>query len=221
MSMSSPTQQRRRISRADAKEHTRELLLTAAREAFAEHGYQGVSLDRIAERAGFTKGAMYVHFASKQALFFEVLASGLHRQVQTIERFAIQAQVDREGCRRDFAAWLDRLEIDENLPLLGIELQIESRRDPTWRAAFEGVLAIYQSALALALRHIGDALGARPMLPEGALANTMIAISQGLALSRLAPGDGQAATLGEVVRILMGLQPGQKQPSHSASTASP
>lgn len=55
------------------------ILSVAARE-FAQRGFVATSLDKIARRAGVTKGGVYLHFASKEALFLEVLAT--HRAEQ-------------------------------------------------------------------------------------------------------------------------------------------
>ncbi len=51
---------------------TREKILKAAREAFAEKGFDGVSVDEIAKRAGVKKALIYYYFPSKEALFEEV-----------------------------------------------------------------------------------------------------------------------------------------------------
>jgi AcrR family transcriptional regulator len=59
------TQERRR-------EHTRTLLLDAAEKVFAAKGFEGASLDEIADTAGYTRGAIYKHFANKAALFLAV-----------------------------------------------------------------------------------------------------------------------------------------------------
>ena len=59
------TQERRR-------EHTRNLLLDAAKEVFARRGFEGASLEEIAEAAGYTRGAIYKHFGSKEELFLAV-----------------------------------------------------------------------------------------------------------------------------------------------------
>ncbi len=45
-------------------------LLQAAIESFANYGYQGTSIDRIARSAGVTKGAVYYHFRDKEELLF-------------------------------------------------------------------------------------------------------------------------------------------------------
>lgn len=49
-----------------------EALLDAAEHLFLERGYANVSMQQIAEAAGFTKGATYYHFASKEDLFLAV-----------------------------------------------------------------------------------------------------------------------------------------------------
>ncbi|MGI5218789.1 TetR/AcrR family transcriptional regulator [Nocardia sp. CA-290969] len=53
-------------------ERTRSLLLDAAEEVFAEKGFAAATLDDIAHAAGYTKGAIYKHFAVKEELFLAV-----------------------------------------------------------------------------------------------------------------------------------------------------
>jgi AcrR family transcriptional regulator len=53
-------------------ERTRVLLLDAAEEVFAEKGFTTATLDDIAHAAGYTKGAIYKHFATKEGLFLAV-----------------------------------------------------------------------------------------------------------------------------------------------------
>ncbi len=55
---------------------TRETILFAGKDVFLEEGYEGASMDRIAERAGVTKRTVYAHYASKHALFSEAVARG-------------------------------------------------------------------------------------------------------------------------------------------------
>lgn len=57
-------------------EETRARILAAAREVFAAEGYEGASVSDIASAAGFTKGAFYSSFPSKEALFLEVVTCG-------------------------------------------------------------------------------------------------------------------------------------------------
>jgi AcrR family transcriptional regulator len=61
-----------RWTRERRLEHTRSLLLDAAEEVFAERGFTPATLDDIAKAAGYTKGAIYKHFATKEDLFLAV-----------------------------------------------------------------------------------------------------------------------------------------------------
>ncbi|MCX4681780.1 ScbR family autoregulator-binding transcription factor [Streptomyces sp. NBC_01433] len=54
---------------------TRASLIRAAAEVFAESGFAGASVSRIADRAGVTLGAMYFHFKNKEALAREIVRS--------------------------------------------------------------------------------------------------------------------------------------------------
>jgi AcrR family transcriptional regulator len=58
--------------RARQAEATRTLLLDVARKNFTEHGYADTSIDDIIREAGVARGALYHHFAGKEALFRSV-----------------------------------------------------------------------------------------------------------------------------------------------------
>jgi TetR/AcrR family transcriptional regulator, acrAB operon repressor len=62
------------------KAQTRTRLLNAAQKVFAKHGYDAASVSLIAAEAGISKGALYVHFDSKEALFREILLGYVQRR---------------------------------------------------------------------------------------------------------------------------------------------
>lgn len=59
--------------RAASKEETREALIRAGMDLFAQHGLDAPSLDAICERAGFTRGAFYVHFKDRDGFLVAVM----------------------------------------------------------------------------------------------------------------------------------------------------
>jgi AcrR family transcriptional regulator len=61
------------VTRAQRQAQTRSELLAAAREVFLAEGYDGASVARIAEAAGYTTGAIYANFGGKDELLFAVL----------------------------------------------------------------------------------------------------------------------------------------------------
>src|SRR6266542_3730865 len=63
---------RTRLTREQSRQRTRAALIAAAMGVFARDGYAGAPVDAIAEQAGFTVGALYSNFATKQDLFLAV-----------------------------------------------------------------------------------------------------------------------------------------------------
>ena len=57
---------------SEQAEETRRAILDAARHLFETQGYPRTSIANIVEAAGISKGALFHHFASKDALFFEI-----------------------------------------------------------------------------------------------------------------------------------------------------
>lgn len=97
-----------RPSRAEAKARTRARLLDAAMQVVAEKGFDEASLKEIAETAGFTIGAVYSNFASKDDLFTDLLAE--RSNPKHVEAAAILAHPDASA--NDVRAALDRLLVD-------------------------------------------------------------------------------------------------------------
>lgn len=71
-------------SRAQSKAWTRERVLNSAQQVFAERGYDGASITEIAKVADVAVGSVYLHFATKQDLFWAVV----NQRLDTEERAA-------------------------------------------------------------------------------------------------------------------------------------
>src|SRR5689334_23549773 len=80
--MEKPSVRKPRLTRDERKLQTRADLLLTARRLFEERGFHGASLDDIADEAGYTKGAVYSNFASKDELFLAVLGDHIERRVR-------------------------------------------------------------------------------------------------------------------------------------------
>jgi AcrR family transcriptional regulator len=71
-------------AREETKLETREALLRAGMELFAEQGLDAPSLDALCARAGFTRGAFYVHFADREAFIVAVMESATGRFLDAV-----------------------------------------------------------------------------------------------------------------------------------------
>jgi AcrR family transcriptional regulator len=195
---------RKLTSRDLAQQRTRETLLTTAARLVAEEGFGGVSIGDITAAAGFTKGAFYSNFESREAMVLELLRH-LHLQQRDSMR-AIAAQ----GPPANLARALDQLaEIavrhadSPTASLLIGEMQLQARRDAQVasrvRAGFEEQL----NRLVAWLDEVLESAARRPALSSRELARTIMALSQGFAQQ---PADRTAlkAILRRVLGALFG-----------------
>jgi AcrR family transcriptional regulator len=195
-----------RLSRKEAQARTRERLLDAAEVAFAAEGFGGASLDRIAESAQLTRGAVYSNFADKTDLFVAVLDRDLERRrVEIFE--SMQASADPAS----FVAALRETEQEQarspGVPrslLLREEFRLFALRNPdaaTRLAQHERRLRDYY---AQAARHLLGQLGVEPPADPRVLAATIFAIDSGLYRQHwVDPEDVPATAFADALQLLL------------------
>ena len=93
--------------RARQVEQTRTALLDAARQLFAERGFAATSVADVVAAAEVTKGALYHHFETKEALFAAVFERVEAELQQRTRRAARSATTPADRLRRGFDAYLD------------------------------------------------------------------------------------------------------------------
>lgn len=81
--------------------------MVAAASVFAEHGFHGATLDRVARAAGFTKGAVYSNFESKEDLFLALLEDRAQQEMAALRRAVDRSVVPPEHRLSDFLAFFD------------------------------------------------------------------------------------------------------------------
>jgi AcrR family transcriptional regulator len=177
-----------RLTRAQQQERTRAAVLAAAREEFGEHGYAEAKVDRIAERAELTRGAVYSNFPSKRALYLAVLVDLVER-ADGGPRPASPPPGPGRALGAFARAWLERLPLVDDPPADG-RLQLRSLAgvvdDQPARTALAQVTRLEALLLALALESLAPGHGRRVRLAE--LVLTLLHGSGHLA--ETAPGFG-------------------------------
>src|SRR5881227_4097200 len=74
------------LSRREKQQRTRSSLLRAATRIVCKHGLEGASIDQVAEAAGYTKGAFYANFKSKEELFLVMLDERFSSELERLDR---------------------------------------------------------------------------------------------------------------------------------------
>jgi AcrR family transcriptional regulator len=90
------SKKKRPKSRVVSMQRTREALIQAGIELFAEKGLDAPSLDEICDRAGYTRGAFYVHFADRDDFIVAVMAQFGERFLDAVIASA-SVEADGEG----------------------------------------------------------------------------------------------------------------------------
>lgn len=123
----------KRLTPEDRRELTRTTLVEAASEVFADKGFYGASLEEIAELAGFTRGAIYSNFGSKEELLYAVIDRFVDRQLQDFA--AMEARPDDPIADARVAAQIFGREMRESrtITALDLELRLAALRNPDVR----------------------------------------------------------------------------------------
>jgi AcrR family transcriptional regulator len=177
---------RTRAARSERRD-ARAALLDAAAEVFAARGLRDASVDEIAQRAGYSKGAVYWHFESKDDLFLALLDERVDKPARELIELLESAPPERDMGPEASHRFAQLLGSQRELLLLEHEYWSQAARDPKLRARYRLRQAGRRSALGRALIMRFEHLGG-PVLdaPAGeALATIVMALIAGLTAERL------------------------------------
>jgi AcrR family transcriptional regulator len=173
---------------------TRAALLDAAAEVFARKGFAAATLDEIAERAGFTRGAFHHHFASKEELFLAVIARRDEELLAGYEPIAADALPPDP--RSNAVQWRDLHGSDRLDTTLRLELRLLALRDDELRERLVDVDRVATAATAERLAEVAASHGMSWRYPPDQVAVLMHLMS-GALRARAALGEDDTVDLME------------------------
>jgi AcrR family transcriptional regulator len=179
------TQERRR-------QHTRDLLLDAAEQVFSSRGFEGASLDEIADTAGYTRGAIYKHFTSKEDLFMNVNRR-LNERFLTgfldlIDPGTSPAEIDLAQIAK---RWHELQTQAPHAVGLGAEFSLYVLRNPHLRARVAEQQREVAQMIATFMDEQAALLGVKLRIPALTLARIVLACGDGLELAGHLDEDGE------------------------------
>lgn len=153
---------------------TRRRLMDAAYDVFTEYSIRDAPIEVICERAGFTRGAFYSNFDSKEDLFLAVFDEQISRRLdelrETLGDVLGDAKVDDVDSLRDMigrvsAVYLEPLVTDQNWHLMTVEFKAIALRDPELFASVRELVTRLDRELAEVLTSLLHEVGIELAMP--------------------------------------------------------
>jgi TetR/AcrR family transcriptional regulator, transcriptional repressor of aconitase len=119
-----------RLTREQSQALTREKLLRSASDVVARNGYEGATVERIAEEAGFSKGAFYSNFSSKEDILLQLLEGNTGRDVQELAEL-LSDVTDPDVVVDIIVRWSDGRAAERKWGIIAIEFLRRAHRDGT------------------------------------------------------------------------------------------
>ena len=174
-----------RMTRAEKQAHTRECLLHAAGKVFSKRGLSQASIDEVAGEAGYTKGAFYANFKSKEELFLAMLDEKFAQRLEELEELMAREQPLADTTRQAGASFNESLRADPEWERLFFEFATHAAREPEFREE----LATRYRALREAKAQLFERTGMHVPVSLEDVATMTFAMSNGLALEQLVEPD--------------------------------
>lgn len=194
MSTKKGMQMVKRISRTESQILTRSKLLAAAEVEFSRLGFEGAAVDKITEKAGYSRGAFYANFKSKEELFLTLVED----RMNTILIELAQLSMGEKTLKKDTVLkyYLNRA-YDKKLTLLMSEFLVAGIRNTKLRSKIANLNHSY-------LDEVGKVISLISSNKKEAhqIAALLLASGQGLMLYHFCDPENYSEKLIEEMMIL-------------------
>jgi AcrR family transcriptional regulator len=161
-------------------ERTRAALIASARHVFATRGFEGASLDEIADAAGYTRGAIYRHFANKEDLFFAVSDAINTEVLDTFaEELDLEAGSTLDDNQQAAAIWMKALAGNKEIWALSLEFSLYQYRNPAVQERSANQRRQNRNKVAAFMEHYTAAQGITLKVPAETIAAILLIASDG------------------------------------------
>jgi AcrR family transcriptional regulator len=182
---------------------TRQHLLEAAAMVFARQGFHGATLDEVSAAAGFTKGAVYSNFKSKDDLFLALLEDRTERQLAVVTEVLAAAAGAAEQFPLVSQLFRGELFWDDEFATLYLEFVLYARRHPDAQAKLADSARRSRAMVQELINAEHAALGVAPKYATADIAAMSLALFGGFGLDRLVdPASVSSETLDATLTLL-------------------
>lgn len=178
------------MTRVDSQAATRSALLDADGRVFVKRGFAGASVEAIATEAGYTRGAFYSNFATKEELFHELLQDRVYAiYTRMVER---QLSGQANWTARETGEHVAAVQADPRgrwLFRLWLELLTHAGRDDDTRELAAGFWTRNRELITELVRRRCAEAGIEPPMAPDRIASALIAMDVGLSLQHFVDPD--------------------------------
>jgi AcrR family transcriptional regulator len=192
-----------RPSRIERGEETRAALLRSASRLICRLGMHGASIDRIAADAGYTKGAFYAHFASKEDLFLVMLDQHFATELARLNAVLTgdgDPFVETRSAAEDF---LDHIDSEPQWRRLYQEFATHAARHDSFRAEFAARQRGLRERMAAVFTRWAADLGVSPPVPPADVAAMTFFMADGFLLDQIIDPELDVALYGRMFEVFM------------------
>ena len=198
------------IPSARALGTTRARLIRAAEKIFARDGFEAAKLEEIAAEAGYTRGAFYANFDSKEDLFLALLEGEVSSRIDTVEQMTRSVQ-DPRAKLLAFREFFLTICQDRRWSLLALEFKLFAVRHPEVKARLAAMNRRLVKPRIGILRDIMEGTGRTLPITPTAVAMSLSAVTNALSLEHmldrsLMPEEALKKILATYFDSLLGVQ---------------
>ena len=164
---------------------------------------QGASIDRIAAEAGYTKGAFYAHFASKEDLFL-TCSTSISRPSSRVSTWCSPApRTPVEEARRAAEDFLEQIDADPEWRRVYQEFATHAARHDAFRAEFAARQRALRERMAAVFARWASDLGVTPPVPPAEIAAMTFFMADGFLLDQIIDPELDPALYGRMFEVFM------------------
>ncbi|MBA0125905.1 TetR family transcriptional regulator [Haloechinothrix sp. YIM 98757] len=193
-----------RLTRAESQARTREQLVSTAKELFLTDGYWATSLEKVADAAGYSKGAVYSNFRNKDELCLAVLDAIHAEQAERIVR-AIAGKETLAERLDGFEKWAEETIGDQSWTALEVEFATNVRRDERLRTELANRDATIRGMLTDLIRANLTEFDVELPVPAEDLSAAVLSLGIGLGVQRAIDPSIPVRVLTDTMRAMLGL----------------
>lgn len=175
---------RKRLTREESRDQTRQRLLDAAEKLIAKKGLASTSVEDIAEAAGYTRGAFYSNFGGKNDLFIELLRRD-HQQATEELNSLLSDDIPVEQLQARTREIYSQLYRDNECFMNWTEARMAAARDAKFRTKLSALMQEKRMQIARFIEYFYQRVGVTPPSSPDAMAMGFMSLVEGVKLFML------------------------------------